>query len=192
MMPSEYSAYFMTHAAVAATLFGLIFLVISIAPESVITASAPMERQAKAGMAYIALANPLIISLFALVPQQQVGIVVISVGLFGFLNTIGTALALLKNRKQWSPSLRNSVFIMIGFVLFSFEIYAALLILRRPSDADSYLLLANLLVVITLFGIARAWDLIGVRRFGVRNWISSLGAPEKISDTDQHSSDPTS
>lgn len=191
-MPSEYSAYFMTHAAVAATLFGLIFLVISIAPESVITASAPMERQAKAGMAYIALANPLIISLFALVPQQQVGIVVISVGLFGFLNTIGTALALLKNRKQWSPSLRNSVFIMIGFVLFSFEIYAALLILRRPSDADSYLLLANLLVVITLFGIARAWDLIGVRRFGVRNWISSLGAPEKISDTDQHSSDPTS
>lgn len=191
-MPSEYSAYFMTHAAVAATLFGLIFLVISIAPESVITASAPMERQAKAGMAYIALANPLIISLFALVPQQQVGIVVISVGLFGFLNTIGTALALLKNRKQWSPSLRNSVFIMIGFVLFSFEIYAALLILRRPSDADSYLLLANLLVVITLFGIARAWDLIGVRRFGVRNWISSLGAPEKISDPDQHSSDPTS
>src|SRR6266705_3711547 len=48
MVPPDYAGYFMTMAAVGATLFGLIFVVISIAPASIATASAPLERQVKA------------------------------------------------------------------------------------------------------------------------------------------------
>lgn len=44
MVPPDYAVYFMTMATVGATLFGLIFVVISIAPASIATASAPLER----------------------------------------------------------------------------------------------------------------------------------------------------
>src|ERR1700690_2089057 len=47
MVPPDYSSYFGTMATVAATLFGLIFLVVSITPESIASESAPLERQLK-------------------------------------------------------------------------------------------------------------------------------------------------
>jgi hypothetical protein len=67
MVPPDYSGYFTTMATVGATLFGLIFVAISIAPERVALDSAPLDRQVKAFAIYNALLNPLIISLFALV-----------------------------------------------------------------------------------------------------------------------------
>ncbi len=191
MVPGNYSVYFMTLAGVSATLFGLIFVVISIAPESVITARAPMERQAKAATAYFALANPLIISLFALVPQQQIGYPVISVGITGFITTLSTALALQKNKTQWSSNFRSRAFILVGIVLYGVESYAALLILQQPSNTPAYILLANLLVVITIFGIARAWDLIGIHHFGIRDWFSSNNATHKNNEPGQQPADVT-
>jgi hypothetical protein len=88
MIPPEYSPFFSTMAGVGATLFGLIFVAISIAPESVAAQGASLERQIKATTAYIALLNPLIVSLFALVPHQEIGIAVLAAGGFGLLSTL--------------------------------------------------------------------------------------------------------
>lgn len=108
MVPPDYSVYFMTMATVGATLFGLIFVVISIAPASIATASAPLERQVKALTAYSALLNPVIISLFALVPHQQIGFVVIVLSLSGLLNTLIMVPTLVQHSVQWSARFRNS------------------------------------------------------------------------------------
>jgi hypothetical protein len=179
MVPPDYSVYFMTMAAVGATLFGLIFLVISITPATIATASAPRERQVRASTAYSALLNPLIISLFALVPHQQIGTVVIVLSMIGLINTLIMALILLQNSVQWSVRFRNSPFILVGLVLYSYETYYAVRLLQSPADSSALNALTDLLIVITVYGVAQAWELIGIRQFHVQDWLSSLKATQK-------------
>jgi hypothetical protein len=179
MVPPDYSVYFMTMAAVGATLFGLIFVVISIAPESIATASAPLERQVKALTAYSALLNPVIISLFALEPHQQIGTVVIALSLSGLINMLLMVLILMQRSVQWSARFRNSPFILAGFVLYGFETYSAVRLLQSPTDSSALNALTNLLIIISVFGVARAWELVGIRQFQVQDWLSSLGATKK-------------
>jgi hypothetical protein len=183
MVPPDYAGYFMTMAAVGATLFGLIFVVISIAPASIATASAPLERQVKALTAYSALLNPVIISLFALVPHQQIGIVVIILSLSGLLNTLIMVPALVQHSVQWSVRFRNSPFILAGFLLYGFETYYAVRLLQTPADSSALTALTDLLIIISVYGVARAWELVGIRQFQVQDWLSSLGATKKQENT---------
>lgn len=179
MVPPDYSLYFTTMATVGATLFGLIFVVISIAPASIATASAPLERQFRALTAYSALLNPVIISLFALVPHQQIGFVVIVLSLFGLLNTFIMAPTPVQHSVQWSARFRNSPFILAGFLLYSSETYAGIRLLQSPTDSSALNALTDLLIIISVFGVARAWELVGIRQFQVQDWLSSLGATKK-------------
>ena len=98
MVPPEYAVFFTTMAATGATLFGLVFLTISIAPERIVAERAPLERQVKAATAYSALLNPLILSLFALVPHQQMGTVAAGLGISGLISTFPMAAVLLPKR----------------------------------------------------------------------------------------------
>lgn len=174
MVPPEFTVYFTTMAAVGATLFGLIFVVISIAPESITTTDAPLDRQVKAFTAYIALLNPLIISLFALVPRQQIGTVVLCMGLFGFINTLVMFLNLFQNFSHWSTKLRGSPFVVAGFVLYGYETYFGIRLLQTPTDTLILTVLADLLIGISIFGIIRAWRLVGIRQFHIRDWLASF------------------
>lgn len=179
MAPPDYAVYFMTMATVGATLFGLIFVVISIAPASIATASAPLERQVKALTAYSALLNPVIISLFALVPHQQIGLVVIVLSVFGLLNTLILVPTLVQHAAQWREQLRNSPFILAGFLLYGSETYAAVRLLQSPSDSAAINALTDLLIIISVFGVARAWELVGIRQLQVQDWLASVGVTKK-------------
>jgi hypothetical protein len=179
MVPPDYSMYFMTMAAVGATLFGLIFVVISIAPASITTASAPLERQVKALTAYSALLNPLIISLFALEPHQQIGTVVIALSLSGLINMLLMALILMQHSVLWRARFRNSPFILVGFVLYGFETSYGVRLLQAPTDSSALNALTDLLIIIAVYGVARAWELVGIRQIRVQDWLSSLRATKK-------------
>lgn len=179
MIPADYTTYFMTMAAVGATLFGLIFVAVSIAPESVVAANAPLERQINAITAYIALLNPLIISLFALVPHQQIGYAVITMSTIGLLNTFALLMTVLQNAKQRAVLLRRSLFILASFVLYGYETYFAVRLLHSPGDPVALYALADLLIFISAFGVIRAWELMGIRQFLLRDWISSLPGVKK-------------
>jgi hypothetical protein len=174
MVPPEYSSYFSAMAAVGATLFGLIFVAISIVPESVTTANASVERQVRAATSYIALLNPLVISLFALIPHQQIGVVAIGMGLLGLLNTLGIALTVIRSAGPSGTRIRHSLFILGGFFLYGYECYFAIRLIKSPADNVSLYFLADLLIMISIFGVIRAWELIGMRQFHLLNWISSV------------------
>jgi hypothetical protein len=174
MIPAEFLTFFTTMAAVGATLFGLIFVAISISPESVAAVGAPVERQIKATSAYIALLNPLMISLFALVPHQFIGIAVLILSWIGLLNTIAMTLTLNKEAKQGNAKFSNSIFIIVSFFLYGFEAFLAFHLLKSEIEFYWFNLLADNLIFLTLFGIVRAWELIGIRQFHIRNWIKSL------------------
>lgn len=88
--------------------------------------------------------------------------------------------------QQTSWSVRHSVFfLLVGLVLFGFELYYAIRLDRAPGDSSTLYNLAILLVLIYLYGIARAWDLVGVRQFHIREVLSPLiskGEEENPSD----------
>ena len=186
MVPPEYQTYFMTMAAVGATLFGLIFVAISIASEGISTINAPLERQIKATASYIALLNPLMISLFALVPHQQIGIAVISLSSVGLFNTLGMTLNLWQKGKLKSAGFRNNIFILGGFFLYGFETYVANHLLQTPIDNNWFFALADLLIIISAFGIIRAWELIGIRQFHIRDWLGSINIEKKGNGSKPH------
>lgn len=169
-------------AAVGATLFGLIFVAISIVPESVATANAPLERQIRATTSYVALLNPLVISLFALIPHQQIGIVTIGMSTLGLLNTLGMALTLVRSTGPWQTRIRHSLLILGGFFLYGYESSFAIRLIKSPADLASLYLLADLLIMISIFGVIQAWELIGMRQFRLLNWLSSVRMPKEDED----------
>ncbi len=167
MVPPEYSNFFVTIATVAATLFGLIFLVVSITPEATAAENAQLERQLKALAAYLALSNPLIISLFALLPHQEIGPAVTAVGGAGILNIIVMAVMLLRDPTQRRRGIRNWLFVIVGLILYGFEVADGLQLLESPSSNAALYTLGTVLIFIIVFGVTRAWELVGGRRFRI-------------------------
>ena len=58
--------------------------------------------------------------------------------------------------------------------LSSFEIFYGIRLDLAPGDTATLHNLAILLVLIYLYGIARAWDLVGVRQFDIQEVLSPL------------------
>ncbi len=186
MVPADYANFFSVMAGVGATLFGLIFLVISIRPEITDTENASVMRQARIASSYTALLNPLVISLFALVPHTTIGVVTLIMSAIGLANTIVIGVSLLLDSMRWLKKLNSVFFILGSTVIFSFEIHDAIQLVIAPGDLSALGSLTIFLVIIYLYGIARAWGLVGARQFHIRELFAPL-VPKKmqgvISDT---------
>jgi hypothetical protein len=186
MVPADFANFFAVMAGVGATLFGLIFLVISIKPETTRDENTSVMQQVQVASAYTALLNPLVISLIALVPHATVGIVTLTMSAIGLVSTIIVAVNLLQDSISWTKRLNRVFFIVGSTVIYSFEIFYAIQLLVAPGDLSNLYSLTTLLVIIYLYGIARAWDLTGSRQFHIREVLVPL-VPKKmkeiISDT---------
>ena len=179
MVPTEYITFFSVMAAASATLFGLIFVAISIAPENITTEAAPIDRQVRATASYVALLNPLMISLFALVPYQLFGIAAISVSSVGIFNTVAMSVTLLRSTEHAYSRLRSAILIIASLLLYGFEFFVAVRIDQPVIDILWLSVLADLLIFITLFGIIRALELIGIQQFRIRDWLMKLFSQRK-------------
>ncbi len=180
MVPSDFITYFSVMAGVGATLFGLIFVVISIKPEITGAENISIRPQVQATSSYTALLNPLVISLIALVPHGTVGTVTLIMSSVGLANTIIMGVSLwegsLGSAKRLTNAelLRNAIFIVSSVVIFGLELLYGIQLTLTPHDSGPLYNLTTLLVVIYIYGIARAWDLTGVRQFHVRDLIAPL------------------
>ncbi len=179
MIPPDYSNYFITMATVAATLFGLIFLVVSIAPEATATGSASLERQVKASAAYLALSNPLIVSLFALLPHQEIGPAVMAVAGAGLLQMLLMGMRLVRRSAERSLLPRNGLFVLAGLVLYFLELQDGVQLLGAPGDSSLLYTLGTLMIFILIYGVARAWELIGGRSFRLRDLFQPRDEPPR-------------
>ncbi len=115
-----------------------------------------------------------IVTSFALIPHQQIGIVVIGMSTLGLLNTLGMTLTLIRSAGSSGTRLRHSLFILGGFFLYGYESYFAVRLIQSPTDNVSLYFLTDLLIMISIFGVIRAWELIGMRQFHLFNWLSSV------------------
>ena len=143
-------------------------------------------RQVQVASAYGALLNPLIISLLALVPHATIGTVTLIMSAIGLVSTIIMGVSLLQDSRSWAKKLKSVFFIFGSSVIFGFEIFYAIRLVVAPGDLSALSDLTTLLVIIYLYGIARAWDLVGVRQFHIHELFTPFvpkRMEEIISDT---------
>jgi hypothetical protein len=173
MVPESFNNFFLASSGAAAALVGLLFVAISVAPEHIVQANAPIERQAMAASSFTALLNAFFISLGALIPLN-IGTVILLMSAIGLINSSFLAWNLLKERGRWLNVVRRIFLILVSFIIYGFEFYNAILIIREPDTVGNFYVLAGLLLGVYLIGLTRAWQLLGARRYGLGGWLSPL------------------
>jgi len=173
MVPPELSNYFLATAGAGAALIGLLFVAVSIAPEHIVTRNAPVERQAVAASTFTALVNAFFISLGALIPGS-LGWVALSMSSLGLLNSLTLGGHLLRHPKNWQNFFRRVFLILMSLAIYGAEFYYALRLTITSSAVGSAYTLAGLLLAVYGVGLIRAWELLGVNRFGLLSWLNPL------------------
>ena len=192
MVPPELSNYFLATAGAGAALIGLLFVAVSISPEQIASRRAPIERQAVAASTFTALVNAFFISLGALMPGS-LGLVGLIMSFLGLLNSLALGSYLLRHPKNWQNFLRRVFLILLSLAIYGAEFYYALRLTITPSAVDSAYSLASLLLAVYGVGLIRAWELLGVNRFGVLSWLNPLYDVNKsVPNSDEHLTDSMS
>jgi hypothetical protein len=165
VVPASYHEFFSGCANVAGALVGLLFVAISVSPEKLTGADATIGFQVRAAAAFSALVNALVITLFALLPGTNLGIVALITGVSGLGSTAGIALFELRDAKL--RQVREALLTALLVVLYGYQIDSAVRLLANAADTDALQGVAIIVVVCFLSGIARAWELLGGRQTGI-------------------------
>jgi hypothetical protein len=173
MVPETFNNFFLASAGIGATLVGLIFVAVSIAPEHIVQASAPIERQAMAASSFTALLNAFFISFGALIPTI-IGPLTLMMSALGLTNSLLLAWRLLKERESWQNFVRRVFLILVSMIIYGYEFYIAIHIIKEPGKVGNIYTLAGLLLGVYGIGLTRAWQLLGARRFGLGGLLSPL------------------
>ena len=159
----------------AGALIGLLFVAISVAGERLAKAGATAQlHRIRAHAALLAFLNALAVSLFSLIPGDQIGTAAAVVSSVGLMFVVASLLSLVRLRQVRRVTRRDWLFIAGLAVAFVLQLNAALAVIRRPGDSGSVEVLAYLVTACFFIGIARAWELIGGPSIGLGGEVIAL------------------
>jgi hypothetical protein len=182
VIPQNFTTFFAIMAGVGATLFGLIFVAITIRPELTRSNQSSLLPQFRVASSYTALLNPLVISLFALVPHTTIGGITTVMSSIGLVTSGLMAITLVQIRLRWTKKVLSALFILVSLLMYGFELDFAIQLVTTPQDVQWLFSLTSLLILIYLYGIARAWDLVGARQFHTLDVLAQY-VPERIRES---------
>ena len=184
MVPPEFANFFIASASAGGALVGLLFVAVSIAPEQIVAAQAPVERQAVAGSAFTALMNAFFISLFALIPNFNIGFVIMPFSFICLLTSLIQAWRLLRRTNYWLSLLRRAFLVLISVALYGLELWNGYQLFTNPSQSGYVYNLISFILGAFALGLIRAWELLGVHRYGLLGWLNPL---RDVNDTESFS-----
>jgi hypothetical protein len=179
MVFGTYRDLFTAVAASAASLTGLLFVAISVTPRSSRADRRDVIQQVRAAASLLAFTNVLSVSLFGLVPGNNVGYPAIVLGIIGVLFTLAGVRSMLAD-----PVGRRRIrgqFGLIGLLLATFtaELATGFVVLGNGRNSAGLDVLSNVVVASLLIGVARAWELVGDRDTGIISSIAALAGHER-------------
>ena len=161
MHPAEaYHDFFVAAAGVAGALIGLLFVAMSVAREPEQVTDLYAHRVRAAG-ALTAFSNALVVSLFALIPAMAIGWPVMSVAVVGAGFIARSVHERRSIRDAPRPGWRDISFLLGLTVIFAFQAVEGIRLIADEDNPDPLQTVAVLVVVCFLFGVARAWEMIG-------------------------------
>ena len=184
------NAFFAASAGVAGALVGLLFVAISVAADRLARAEGSGQlHRIRANAALLAFTNALAISLFALLPGEEIGTASLVVSIVGLAFVAAALLSLirlwlvrrpavpdaagLQRQLRWAD-VRDAGFLIGLTVAFVYQLLAGIDVLQRPGDSGSVDTIGDLVIVFFLVGVARAWELIGGPSFWIRHEVVAL------------------
>jgi hypothetical protein len=174
MVPSEYASFFIAAASAGGALIGLLFVAVSFAPQRFIQPSVPVVSRVTAGSTFTALFNGFLISLGALLPHLNFGVITVIAGAIGIVNSVSQAWLMLKPWPSWQNVARRLWLTAISLCLYIYTFICAIQLLLAPSHTDLVFTLGILLMGIFGMALLRAWELLGVQRTGLLAWLNPL------------------
>jgi hypothetical protein len=176
VVPAEIHDFFLASGGVAGALIGLLFVAISVSAERLARQGhAAQLHRVRASAALTAFINALVVSLFALIPGQKIGLTSTIVAVLG-LGFVTAALLSLRHVEhvQWGTTTRDLLFLLGLVAVFVVQFITGVQIIVQPAGAGNVNTIAVLVIVCFLIGIARAWELIGGPSIGLTREVTAL------------------
>src|SRR5262249_17142520 len=152
-------------ATVAGALIGLLFVAISVSPGKLSGDTARTDYQVGAAAAFSALTNTLVIALVALLPGADLGEAGPLLAAIGLAVTAALVIALYRERGKVRRG--DATMFLILLVLYGLQLANSIRLEVAPHDVNSVDNQGVLAIAFFLFGIARAWQLVGARDFSL-------------------------
>ena len=183
MVLGEYREFLTAIAGAAGALTGLLFVAMSVAPRHLVNPGPAVIQQVRAAAALLAFSNALAVSLFGLVPGNNVGYPAFVLGVIGILFTAAGIRSILSSPATRSQRRRQLGLIVLLVLIFGVELACGIILITDPRAVVAAQVICNALAASLLTGIGRAWELVGDRRTGISSSIEVLaghlpGPPE--------------
>lgn len=156
-----YTDFYVASVTVAGALTGLLFVALSVSQDE---EAASAERQAVAATAFTALVDSLWVSLVALLPDNAIPKASLILGLLGLSSTIGLTVRLWRASPGQRFRHRWPVLLPLITLLYGLQIASAF---TSSSAHAAQSAGATFVLIFFGVGIARSWELLGVRGGGV-------------------------
>ena len=172
MVPVGFHDFFGGCATIAGALIGLLFVALSVTSEYLSGENARTDHQVRAGAAFSALVNTLVIALFALLPGTDLGTVGLILAAVGLGTTAALIFALAREDRRIG---RSDLFMfLVLLVLYGLQLANALQLGHAPHKVSLVVNQGELAIAFFLFGIARSWQLVGAREFGLASAVALM------------------
>jgi len=172
VVPVSFHDFFSGCATIAGALIGLLFVAISVSPEKLTGATARTDHQVRAGAAFSALVNTMVIALVALLPGASLGEAGLILAAAGLATTVGLVIVLY--REHGKVKRGDATMFLIMFVLYGLQLANAIKLEAAPHDVSRISDQGVLAIAFFLFGIARAWQLVGAREFSLVSTVTAM------------------
>jgi hypothetical protein len=179
MVSGAYRELFTAIATAAAALTGLLFVAISVAPRPTRDSPPDVIRQVRAAASLLSFTNPLVVTLFGLVPGTNVGYPATAMGIIGLLFTSAGLRSILGDPAARRRVLGQFALIVLLMATFGIELVAGCILLVNAHHIGALTVVCNVLVASLLIGVARAWELVGDRDTGIIASIAALAGRER-------------
>ncbi|MDA8332289.1 MAG: hypothetical protein M0027_14035 [Candidatus Dormibacteraeota bacterium] len=153
MVPSDFHLYFQAIVGAAAGLIGLLFVAVSLRPDSVFGSKASARGEALAGSAFTGLVNAFFVSLVALMPNTDVGAVAVVMALLGLWHTV-------RERRGFSKNMLNVISLLLILAALLYQVDVGAVLIASPKAPGAVGTLAVLLLLSLAASLSRAWLLL--------------------------------
>ena len=168
-MTTDFTDFFVASAGATGALIGLLFVAISVSPDKLASKETGVYAEIHAATALLCFTDVLAVSLFSLIPGDGPAYPATVFGVIGLAFAAASARSLLSR----AHVVRRALPVVLGLTaLFTFQtVYGAIGVAthERRWAVES---LCSVLVAALLVGVARAWQLVGLRDTGL---LTSLG-----------------
>ncbi|MGB6578830.1 MAG: hypothetical protein WBF34_13020 [Streptosporangiaceae bacterium] len=167
MLAGTYRDLFPAIADCAAALTGLLFVAVSVAARHNPSDRPVVIQQVRAAASILAFTNALAVSLFGLVPGNNIGYPATVLAVIGIFYTAAGTRSIFSGHLPRRDVPRQLGLIALLLLTFAFELAGGIDLILNPHSAGQAELVSNLLIGLLIIGIARAWELVGDRATGI-------------------------